>query len=304
MMSRPYRHPYTRPCAIPALRGGDLRRRPFPWIALLLGALTACGGGEPSPRAEEAASDATSPDPAVDTAWTPIFNGQDLSGWTPKIRYSEPGLDSLDTFRVEDGLLTVSYDGYTTFGNRFGHLFYDRPLSSYDLLVEYRFLGEQAEGGEDWARANSGVMIHAQPPESMPPDQDFPISLEAQFLAGLGEGERPTANLCTPGTEAEIDGTRLAAHCTPSTARTVPIGEWVTVELIVRGGDRIAHVMDGDTVLAYESPEIGGGVVNAFDPAAKPDGSPLSQGRIALQSESHPIQFRRVWLRERRSASR
>lgn len=235
---------------------------------------------------------------APDTAWVPIFNGRDLSGWTPKIRFSEPGLDSLETFRVEDGLLTVSYDRYESFGDRFGHLFYERPLSSYDLLVEYRFVGEQVEGGEGWARANSGVMLHAQAPESMPPDQDFPISLEAQLLAGLGEGERPTANLCTPGTEAELDGVRIEAHCTNSTSPTFPIGEWVTVELVVRGGERIAHVVGGDTVLAYGSPEIGGGVVSAFDPDVKRDGSPLSSGYVALQSESHPIQFRRIWLRE------
>ena len=280
-----------------------IRRRSL--LVVAVAALAACAEGEAesgSDGAPDAAARSSSAAP--DTAWTPIFNGQDLSGWTPKIRFSEPGVDSLGTFRVEDGLLTVSYDGYSTFGDRYGHLFYEHSLSSYDLLVEYRFVGDQVEGGQGWARANSGVMLHSQSPESMLPDQDFPISLEAQFLAGLGEGERPTANLCTPGTEAEIDGVRIEAHCTPSTSPTIPIGEWVTVELIVRGVERIAHVMDGDTVLAYESPEIGGGVVNAFDPAAKPDGAPLSQGHIALQSESHPIQFRKVWIREWPSASR
>lgn len=275
-----------------------------PWrlaAPLLLAAVAGCGGGEEGAAGED---DLSAAGASADTAWTPIFNGVDLTGWTPKIRFSEFGLDSLDTFRVEDGLLTVSYDGYTTFGDRFGHLFWERPLSSYDLLIEYRFVGEQVSGGEEWARANSGVMLHAQRPETMPADQDFPISLEAQFLGGLGEGERPTANLCTPGTEAEIDGAPIEAHCTPSTSPTIPVGEWVTVELIVRGGERIAHVVGGDTVLAYGSPAIGGGVVNAFDPAAKPDGSPLSQGHIALQSESHPIQFRRIWLRERPPAPR
>jgi hypothetical protein len=262
---------------------------------LLLASVAACGGegGEGIPLNSGETEGAAS-----DTGWTPIFNGLDLTGWTPKIRFSEAGLDSLDTFRVEDGLLTVSYDRYETFGDRFGHLFYERPLSSYDLLVEYRFVGEQVEGGQAWARANSGVMLHAQAPESMPPDQDFPISLEAQFLGGLGEGDRPTANLCTPGTEVEMEGTRVEPHCTPSTSPTIPIGEWVTVVVSVRGGDRIAHLVQGDTVIRYEAPEIGGGVVNGFDPAAKVDGTPLTRGFIALQSESHPIQFRRVWLRE------
>jgi hypothetical protein len=47
-------------------------------------------------------------------------------------------------------------------------------------------------------------------------------------------------------------------------------------------------------VLEYERPTIGGGVVNDFDPAVKKDGVVLSEGYIALQSESHPIEFRRV----------
>ncbi|MEJ2541207.1 MAG: DUF1080 domain-containing protein, partial [Gemmatimonadota bacterium] len=217
---------------------------------------------------------------------------------TPRIRYSPAGVDSLGTFRVEDGLLTVSYEGYDTFGDRFGHLFFDRRLSSYDLRVEYRFVGEQVEGGEGWARANSGIMIHAQSPVSMPPEQDFPISVEAQLLAGLGEGDRPTANVCTPGTEIDLGGEQAVPHCIESSSRTFGLGEWVTVELVVRGDSLIAHLVEGDTVLAYAHPRVGGGVVNGYDPEAKIDGTPLTGGYIALQSESHPIQFRRVWLRE------
>jgi hypothetical protein len=42
---------------------------------------------------------------------------------------------------------------------------------------------------------------------------------------------------------------------------------------------------------------IGGGVVDGFDPAVKQDGRPLTGGFIALQSESHPVQFRQVRIR-------
>ncbi len=257
-----------------------------PWVM-------ACGDA-PSPGGGGRASGAT----AADSGWIPIFNGRDLTGWTPKIRHSVAGLDSMETFRVVDGLLTVTYDRYDAFEGRFGHLFYDRPLSSYDLRVEYRIVGEQLADGESWARANSGVMFHAQSPASMPPEQDFPISLEAQLLRGLGEGPRPTGNLCTPGTDVEYQGTRTDQHCIESSSPTFDGDGWVTLDLVVRGGDRIVHLIDGDTVLAYAHPRIGGGVVNDFDPAAKVDGAPLTEGYIALQSESHPVQFRKVWLRE------
>jgi hypothetical protein len=207
-------------------------------------------------------------------------------------------MDPLATFRVEDGLLTVSYESYETFENRFGHLFYAEPFSSYELHVEYRFIGSQAPGGEGWAFKNSGVMLHAQSPESMLPAQDFPISLEAQLLGGNGAEERPTANLCTPGTEVEIAGRRAETHCIASTAPTFHGEEWVTVDLLVLGDSLIAHIIEGDTVIAYADPVIGGGVVSGFDPAVKRDGTPLREGYIALQSESHPIQFRQVLLRE------
>lgn len=258
------------------------------WAAAAL-ALTAC-----APRPENAGSRAPDAD-----AWTPLFNGRDLTGWTPKIRGYPAGEDPLGTFRVVDGILTVSYDRYgPTFDGRFGHLFHEVAATEYVLRVEYRFVGEQLAGGETWAFENSGVMYHSQSPQSMLPDQDFPISLEAQFLGGTGATDRPTANLCTPGTEVEFKGARTQEHCINSTSRTYPAGEWVTVDVVVHGDRRIAHVIDGDTVLAYARPIIGGGVVTGYDPAAKPDGQPLTHGWIALQSESHPVQFRRILLRE------
>jgi hypothetical protein len=220
-----------------------------------------------------------------------------LSGWTPKIRGSELGQDPYGTFRVEDALLTVGYEKYDDFEERFGHLFYETPFSHYQLHIEYRFVGEQAPGAPAWALRNSGVMFHAQSPESMLVDQDFPISLEAQFLGGNGVDERPTANLCTPGTHVRMEGELVEQHCVTASAPTVHGDEWVTFDLLVLGDSLIAHIMDGDTVLTYSRPVIGGGVVDGFDEAVKEDGRPLSSGYIALQSESHPVQFRQLLLR-------
>lgn len=270
-----------------------------------------CGGdGADSERTGDA-PDATDPTAAADPAgssdpangdaepeWTSLFNGEDLTGWIPKIRGSETGDDPFSTFRVEDGLLTVGYEGYETFESRFGHLFYAEPFSSYQLRVEYRVVGEQVGDGPGWAFKNSGVMVHSQSPESMQPDQDFPISIEAQFLGGNGSDPRPTANLCTPGTHVEMEGELFEPHCINSTSPTFHGEEWITVDLFVRGGESITHVVNGDTVLAYQRPQVGGGNVGGHDPAAKPDGSVLESGYIALQSESHPIQFRQVLIRE------
>ena len=229
--------------------------------------------------------------------WIDLFNGRDLDNWTVKIRQYEPGENFADTFHVQDGLLTVSYDGYDKFDDRFGHIFYKRPFSHYQLRLEYRFVGEQAAGGAAWATKNSGVMLHAQAPETMPAGQDFPISLEAQFLGGLGDGNpRPTGNLCTPGTNVFIDGEFTEQHCIPSSSPTFDGDQWVEMEVLVLGGKRIVHYVNGEAVIEYTDTSYGGGVVSGHRPEAKPDGQPLHEGYIALQSESHPIQFRNIRL--------
>ena len=152
-------------------------------------------------------------DASAETKWRPLFNGKDLSGWTPKIKGYALGDNHADTFRVEGGILEVRYDGYEEFGGRFGHLFYERPFSSYRLRVEYRFVGEQCPGGPGWAFRNSGVMLHGQSAASMGRDQEFPVSIEVQLLGGRAAGERPTANLCTPGTHVVLNGELCKRHC-------------------------------------------------------------------------------------------
>jgi 3-keto-disaccharide hydrolase len=229
--------------------------------------------------------------------WIPLFNGKDLTGWIPKITGHEVGENYANTFRVEDGLLKVSYDQWTgEFDGRFGHLFYEKPFSYYVIAVEYRFVGEQMKGGPDWAWRNSGIMIHGQPPETMQKDQDFPICIEAQLLGGPESGERPTANLCTPATNVVMGGKFVTDHCVSSTSPTYRGDQWVRVEVEVHGDGVIRHFANGKEVLSYEMSQVGGGAVNHFLPSVKKDGQLLSGGSISLQAESHPVEFRKVEL--------
>lgn len=228
--------------------------------------------------------------------WIQLFNGKDLTGWDLKIRGHELNENYQNTFRVENGVLKVGYDGYKDFNQQYGHIFYKKAFSHYLIRVEYRFVGDQAPGGEGWAFRNSGIMVHGQSAKSMLKDQDFPISIEVQLLGGRGDGERSTCNLCTPGTHVVLDGKLEKRHCINSNSKTFHGDQWVTAEVLVLGNDVIKHIVNGDTVFAYTKPQIGGGVVNGFDPNEKLDGMPLSKGTISLQSESHPIEFRKVEL--------
>ncbi len=223
-----------------------------------------------------------------------LFNGKNLDGWIPKIAGYPAGENYKQTFRVEDGVLKVSYAKYDSFTNQYGHLFYREPFSHYRLVVEYRFTGKQPPGGQSWAFMNSGVMFHAQSPESMGVNQSFPVSLEAQFLGGTPDQPRPTGNLCTPGTHVYIADTLVTQHCISAVTPTYLPGQWVRAELIVYGDSLIHHVIEGDTVLTYTKPVIGGDYLPQNYPVA--EGTRVSSGYIALQSESHPIEFRKVEL--------
>jgi hypothetical protein len=225
--------------------------------------------------------------------WVSLFNGQNLDGWTVKIAGHELNDNYGDTFRVEDGVLKVSYDQYDEFGGAFGHLFYKDKLSHYRLRVEYRFVGEQCPGGPGWAFRNSGIMLHCQPPETMTKDQSFPVSVETQLLGGNGRDERTTGNVCTPGTHIVMGGELITQHCTSSHSKTYHGDQWVTIEVEVHGNGIIKHIIDGETVLEYEKPQLDEGDADARKLIRDGDRM-LSEGYIALQSESHPVEFRKV----------
>ncbi|MGN0001928.1 MAG: DUF1080 domain-containing protein [Sphingobacterium composti] len=227
-----------------------------------------------------------------------LFNGKNLKNWTPKIRNYKVGENFGNTFRVEDGMMKVRYDQYDDFNFRYGHIAYNTPFSYYVLRVEYRFVGEQAKGGEGWAWRNSGAMLHGQDPKTMWKDQNFPISIEAQFLGGPDDikSERTTSNLCTPGTNVVMNDKLFTPHCINSKSKTYHGDKWVTAEFVVLGDSVIRHILEGETVIEYSKPTIGGDMVEGHNPAVKQDGKAITEGYIYLQSESHPIDFRKVEL--------
>ena len=228
--------------------------------------------------------------------WLQLFNGKDLSGWTPKFAKHDLGVNVNDTFRVEDGMLKVRYDKWEGFNSEFGHLFYKDPFSYYVIAAEYRFVGDQVKGAGPslaWAIRNNGLMLHSPHPKTMLKDQDFPISIEVQLLGGFGK-PRTTANLCTPGTNVVLDGKLETRHCINSKSKTFEGEQWVRVEVLVHGDEMIRHVVEGEPVLEYTKPQIGGGNVSPVDPKIKVDGAPLTGGYISVQAETAPIDFRKI----------
>lgn len=228
--------------------------------------------------------------------WIQLFNGKDLNDWDIKFKGYELGVNYNNTFRVEDGMLRVRYDDWDKFNQEFGHIFYKDEFSHYRLRVEYRFIGEQVNNGPGWAFRNNGLMLHGQSAESMDLNQDFPVSIEVQLLGGSGEGERSTMNLCTPGTNVEMNGEFIDQHCNNSDSETYNGDQWVSVEVEVRGGEVIRHFVEGKEVMNYEKPQLDP-KDESYEKLLSADGNKIiSKGTISLQAESHNTDFRKIEL--------
>lgn len=226
-----------------------------------------------------------------------LFNRKNLDGWVTKIHHHEYPINFGNTFRVNKKKIVVSYDQYGDFNNQFGHLYFHQPFSFFHLRLEYRFVGSLQPGAPDYTLLNSGVMFHSQDPSTMPKEQDWPISVEMQFLAGLGDGKpRPTGNMCSPGTDIEFQGKTYPGHCLNSSSPTLHKDGWVKAELVVLGDSLIQHIINGKMVLEYSKPTMGGGVANRYNTSLWEPGKALNSGFIALQSEGQPIEFRNIEL--------
>ena len=237
---------------------------------------------------------------AAEKEWTPLFNGKDLSGWQPKIAGFPLGENAHHTFRVEDGILKVSYADYPAFGKKFGHLYTDQSYSHFVLRLEYRFEGQKMADAPSYVNFNSGVMFHSQSAKSMTLHQTFPASLEFQFLADEGKGPRATGNVCTPGTHIEMDGKRVTQHIVESSAPTFAPGEWIKVEMEVHGHEQIIHRVNGKEVLRYQHPVLDPDCKISPAKVLLAEGAreKLGSGHIALQAEGHGVWFRNIEIKE------
>lgn len=238
---------------------------------------------------------------AATNEWIKLFNGKDIDDWVVKIYHHDTGDNFGNTFRVENGMVKIRYDQYGDFNEQFGHLFYKIPFSHFHLKFDYRFVGEWRKDAPSYTNMNSGMMFHSQDPHTILKEQNWPISIEMQLLGGLGDGKpRPTGNMCSPGTDIVYKGKKFDEHCLNSSSKTYEKNVWVHAELIVLGDSLVTHIINGDTVLQYSKPSIGGGVVSGYDSIIFQPGKPLTSGFIALQSEGQPIDFKNIVLKKLR----
>ena len=229
--------------------------------------------------------------------WVSLFNGNNLDHWIPKIAGYKLGENFGHTFRVENGILSTRYNQYDSFNKRFGALYYDKKFTNYRLRVEYRFVGNTAPGGPSWGYRDGGIQYHCQPPATLSLDQPFPICLEYNLLGGNGKDERATGEICASGMYVEIDGKRNTSYCTPPVVkRTFSGDQWVTAEIDVRNG-KITHFVNGEQIIQFQNPMYDS--ANALVKIFITNGDEtVKDGYISLQSNSHPMDFRKIEIME------
>lgn len=229
--------------------------------------------------------------------WVSLFNGKNLEGWQMKISGYPLGENFGNTFRVEDGVLSVRYNAYDSFRNRFGAIYYNRKFTNYRLKVEYRFVGETTVGAPAWGFRDGGIQYHCQSPASVGMNQSFPVCLEYNLHGGNGKAERPVGEICCSGMYATVNGKRNPSYCTPATVkRTFHGDQWVAAEIEVRDGT-VKHFVNGEEILQFADPRYDTAhtigktfIVNGDDK--------VRSGYISLQSNSHPMDFRKIEIME------
>jgi len=229
--------------------------------------------------------------------WVSLFNGKNLEGWKMKISGYPLGDNFGNTFRVEDGILSVRYNAYDSFRNRFGAIYYNKSFTNYRLKVEYRFVGETTVGAPSWGFRDGGIQYHCQPPESLGINQSFPVCLEYNLHGGNGKDERPVGEICCSGMYATVNDKRNPSYCTPAIVkRTFHGDQWVTAEIEVREGT-IKHFVNGEEILQFKDPRYDTAHAVGKTLIVKGDDK-VRAGFVSLQSNSHPMDFRKIEIME------
>ncbi len=229
--------------------------------------------------------------------WVSLFNGRNLNNWKPKIAGYKLGENFGNTFFVKNGILSIRYNQYDSFRNRFGALYYDKKFSNYRLKVEYRFVGNTTAGAPSWGFRDGGIQYHSQSPATVSLNQSFPVCLEYNLHGGNGKDERPVGEICASGMYVEVDGKRNASYCTlPAVKRTFHGDQWVTAEIDISNG-KITHYVNGEQIIQFKNPHYDS--THSIGKSFIIEGNDLvKDGYISLQSNSHPMDFRRIEIME------
>lgn len=270
------------------------RRQNYLWSVIVATAVISTAGCAPMTQHTVAQQ--------PNSGWRPLFDGKTLNGWTTKLVGYPAGQDRLQTFRVKDGVLYISYDQYEgDLKGRVAHLFTRESFRAYRLSLDYRFVGDEFPNSPRPVNppVNNGVLFHAESAEQMELNQPYPISVEAQLVGPDPQGTpRTTGNFCERAMKM-FRQDKLMPHCILSDAVPSPLGAWIHFDLEVTADGRVTEFINGKPVVHVDRIELNPDRTDTRLPvhssiAAAGGKLLVTGGHIALQSEGHPTEFRNI----------
>jgi len=256
--------------------------------------------------------------------WTPLWNSQDLSGWTTWMQRPEPSSEVPGLARDANGRYTEvigsGRDPLKVFsvlpdvddrpairvsGEAFGELRSMQSFNNYHLKFQFKW-GQKKWPPRDGAttQRDSGLLYHvhgapgaegrtwARSIELQIQERDvgdlYAVGSAISVRAKVRPGSQPADYIYDPaGTWtyfSQIAG--QSGRCIKQPDNEKPSGEWNTVELVCFGFDCI-HIVNGKVVMRLYSPM-------RID---TPVPTPITSGPIILQSEGAEVFYRDISVR-------
>jgi hypothetical protein len=247
---------------------------PFPPVA----------GSTPEPSQPTGTADAE--------GFFPLFNGTDLSGFTPHIDGLPAGQDPHAFFKVQDGALHVLDIPPTSREQPFGYLSTNAAYGDYHLQFQYKWGTKKfAPRNTSDTPRDAGLLFHVRGQDVV-----WPQCIESQVQEGdTGDiwslGQKPTSVTATvadagaspvqyseEGSRVTVTGNRVKKSQTVDS-----LTDWNTVDVFAQG----------DTAVIV----VNGTVVNRVTNMKDGDGNPLTSGRIALQAEGAEVWYRNLRIK-------
>ena len=147
-------------------------------------------------------------------------------------------------------------------GRPTGYLRTEKVFANYHLHVEWRWPGPANRGTN-----NSGIFVDQRPPDAI-----WPYSVQVQVKAGFSGDLIAQGGLTFSPRDTQLTRKKLAA------TNEKPAGEWNATDVYCRGASLEVFV---------------NGLRQNFV-----DKLPANSGKIALQMEGYPIEFRNLWLQQ------
>ncbi|WP_418263521.1 3-keto-disaccharide hydrolase [Flavobacterium faecale] len=195
-----------------------------------------------------------------------LFNQKDLKGWYAFEPKTGKHTDASEVFSVENNLIRL-------YGKEVGYLMSEESFQNFKLTVEFRWNTDPTFVKKTDKR-NSGVM-YLVPTET--PDELWPKGIQFQ-IKDKATGDFVLLQEVT----LNVNGTNTIPGRSVSSKffidKEKPVGEWNTLVVTVRNG--------------CVTQKLNGKVVNKGTEAT------VKEGRILLQYEGYPIDFRKVIIKK------